>query len=153
MLEKEQPIASFLSDYAHKKPIRAHMPGHKGKPVPGFEMLSAVTPFDITEIEGADSLFEADGILRTAEEQTADLYGGGAVCYSAGGSTLCIQAMLAQMKAERRTVIAARTVHRAFLNTCVLLGLEVRYVFPENGSLLSGSYPPAKFAAALQDAV
>ncbi|MCR4646740.1 MAG: amino acid decarboxylase [Oscillospiraceae bacterium] len=153
MLENEQPIAGFLSNYAHNKPIRAHMPGHKGKPVPGSPMLSAVTPFDITEIEGADSLFEADGILLAAEEQTAVLYGSGAVCYSAGGSTLCIQAMLAQMRAERRTVIAARTVHRAFLNACVLLGLQVRWIFPENGSLLSGSYPPAKFAAALQDAV
>ena len=153
MLENELPITCFLSKYVYQQAIRAHMPGHKGKPMALFPGLSIVYPYDITEIEGADSLFEADGILRTAEEQTADLYGSGAVCYSAGGSTLCIQAMLAQMKAERRTVIAARTVHRAFLNACVLLGLEVRYVFPENGSLLSGSYPPAKYAAALQDAV
>ncbi len=153
MSEKNLPITDFLSHYAHSKPIRCHMPGHKGKPLAGFPALSAVHPYDITEIAGADSLFEADGILLEAEAQTAAVYGSGAVCFSAGGSTLCIQAMLAQMQAEGRTVIAARTVHRAFLNACVLLGLQVRWVFPENGSLLSGSYPPEDFAEALRRSV
>ena len=153
MSEKSLPLTGFLSDYAHSKPIRAHMPGHKGKPLQGFPALSAVYPYDITEIAGADSLFEADGILLEAEAHTCAVYGSGAVCYSAGGSTLCIQAMLARMQAEGRTVIAARTVHRAFLNACVLLGLQVHWVFPENGSLLSGSYPPERFAAALHTAV
>ncbi len=129
------------------------MPGHKGRPLPDFPALSAVYPYDITEIAGADSLFEADGILLAAEQQTAVLYGSGAVCWSAGGSTLCIQAMLTQMKAEGRTVVAARTVHRSFLNSCVLLDLPVHWVFPENGSLISGHYVLSSFAAALEQSV
>ncbi|MBR3628959.1 MAG: amino acid decarboxylase [Oscillospiraceae bacterium] len=153
MSEVRLPITDFLSNYARTKPIRAHMPGHKGKPLPGFPALSAAFPYDITEIAGADSLFEADGILLEAEARTAALYGSGGLCYSAGGSTLCIQAMLAQMQTEGRTVIAARTVHRAFLNACVLLGLQVRWIFPEDGNLLSGHYTPAQFSSALRASV
>lgn len=147
------PVTSFLNQYTESKPFRGHMPGHKGRPLSDFPALSAVYPYDITEIAGADSLFEADGILLTAEQQTAVLYGSGAVCWSAGGSTLCIQAMLTQMKAEGRTVIAARTVHRSFLNSCVLLDLPVRWVFPENGSLISGRYALSAFATALEQSV
>ncbi len=126
------------------------MPGHKGKAPSNAPDLQGAYAWDITEISGADSLFEASGILRAAEQQTAELYGSGSVCYSAGGSTLCIQAMLAKMKAEHRHVIAARTVHRAFLNACVLLGLEVTWVRPRSGSLIAGQYAAEDFAAALE---
>ena len=126
------------------------MPGHKGRALPGFSTLAGAYAWDITEFEGADSLFEANGILRAGERMTAALYGSADCCWSAGGSTLCIQAMLAKMKAENRTVIAARTVHRAFLNACVLLGLEVEWVFPREGGLIAGQYHPADFDAALR---
>lgn len=145
------PLTSFLRNYAASKPLRCHMPGHKGRPLPEFPALSAVLPYDITEIASADSLFEAEGILLEAEQQTAALYNSVAVCWSAGGSTLCIQAMLAAMKAENRTVIAARTVHRAFLNACILLDLPVKWVFPERGGLISGRYALRDFEAALKE--
>ena len=130
--------------------FRAHMPGHKGRALPGFSALQGAYARDITEITGADSLFEADGILRAGEQQTAALFGSADCCWSAGGSTLCIQAMLARMKAENRRIIAARTVHRAFLNACILLGLEVEWVFPRSGGLIAGQYAPDDFEAALR---
>ena len=148
----ELPLSRFLDSYAASGTLRAHMPGHKGRALAGDDALAAAYARDITEIRGADSLFEADGILRDGEAATAALYGSGGCCWSAGGSTLCIQAMLARMRAEGRTVIAARTVHRAFLNACVLLGLRVEWVFPEAGGLVSGTYAPAAFAAALDAA-
>ena len=55
----ETPIADFARRYADSGMIRAHMPGHKGKPFLGCETL------DITEIQGADSLYEAEGIIGT----------------------------------------------------------------------------------------
>ena len=126
------------------------MPGHKGRALPDYPALAGAYAWDITEFEGADSLYEANGILREGERLTAGLYGSADCCWSAGGSTLCIQAMLAKMKAEGRVVIAARTVHRAFLNACVLLGLEVEWVFPREGGLIAGAYHPADFDAALR---
>ncbi len=147
----EMPLTDFLENYCREGKIRAHMPGHKGiggtHPMP----LADAHAWDITEIAGADSLFEADGILKAAEQRTARVYGSGSCCWSAGGSTLCIQAMLARMRAEGRIVVAARTVHRAFLNACILLGLEVRWVFPRKGGIISGTYAPEDFAAALSE--
>ena len=52
------PIRDFISRYLRKDPLRLHMPGHKGSCLLGAE------PWDTTEVEGADSLYEAEGIIR-----------------------------------------------------------------------------------------
>lgn len=77
------PIKEFTDSYAHSGIIRAHMPGHKGRG-------ELYYPHDITEIKGADSLFEANGIIAESEKKTAELFGSYKTLYSAGGSTLCI---------------------------------------------------------------
>ena len=58
----ETPICDFVRKYAESEAIRLHMPGHKGKNLLGLEAL------DITEIDGADSLYEADAHLRFCSE-------------------------------------------------------------------------------------
>ena len=63
------------------------MPGHKGQSFLGMEYL------DITEIDGADSLYEASGIIARSEANASQLFG----CktfYSTEGSSQCIRAML-----------------------------------------------------------
>ncbi len=151
-MHKNHPLflSNYLKNYAGSGALRAHMPGHKGRALPECGLPADAYAWDITEIAGADSLFEADGILRRSEERTAAVYGSPACCWSAGGSTLCIQAMLARMRAQGRVVVAARTVHRAFLNACILLGLEVRWVFPRSGGIISGEYAPEDFAEAIR---
>lgn len=94
----QTPIWDFVRDYAAQTPARFHMPGHKGRGPLGFEQ------YDITEITGADELFEAHGIIAESEAHASELFG----CptyYSAAGSTLCIQTMLClalQWKQEKR---------------------------------------------------
>ena len=137
------PIYDFLKRYADKNTTRLHMPGHKGKsPLPELEKLYSL---DITEICGADSLFEADGIIRESEKNASALFGTEETCYSAGGSTLCIQAMLAIMKMEGRRVVAVRNVHRSFISACALLNIEPEWIYPvySNG-ILSGEIPLEK---------
>ena len=145
----DTPIYDFLRSYAASGALRAHMPGHKGvSPVKGLEELYSL---DITEIKGADSLFEADGIIAQSEANASRLYGTAATVYSAGGSTLCIQAMLALMKQESRRIIAVRNVHRAFLNAAALLGLDVQWILPEySGGILSGRIELSEVEAALE---
>ena len=120
------PVYDFLIQYAERDPVRLHMPGHKGRF--GAPALQRATTLDLTEITGADSLFEAEGILAESERNAASLYGTAYTFYSCGGSTLCIQTMLLLMKQQGRAVLAARNVHRAFLNTCVLLDLPVQWL-------------------------
>ena len=56
------PVYDFLERYAASGTVRAHMPGHKGKSPDGCG-FGAAFPYDITEIKGADSLYEAEGII------------------------------------------------------------------------------------------
>lgn len=144
------PIYDFLKKYTDKNPVRAHMPGHKG--ISPISELMSMYSFDITEIAGADSLFEAEGIIRKSEKNASQLFGTKETVYSCGGSTLCIQAMLYLMKQECRHVIAGRTVHKAFINACILLGLEVTWIYPkEENGILSGKFDPSDFESALRD--
>ena len=106
------------------------MPGHKGTPLLGFEHL------DLTEIKGADSLFEADGIIAESEANASTLFG----CktyYSTEGSSLCIRAMLALIlqntpkRGEKVCVLAGRNAHKTFLGAAALLDLEVEWLCPD----------------------
>ena len=58
----DTPIVDFVRQYAARQALRLHMPGHKGKVHLGPE------PYDITEIHGADSLYEAEGSIGKSEE-------------------------------------------------------------------------------------
>jgi len=143
----DTPIYDFLKNYAASGALRCHMPGHKGREIFPDALSSAL---DITEICGADSLFEAGGIIRDSERGMSELYGTADTFYSAGGSTLCIQAMLTAMAQEGRTVIAVRSVHRAFLNAAALLDLDVEWVMPDyTDGILSGTVSPADIEARL----
>ncbi|MBE6846381.1 MAG: aminotransferase class I/II-fold pyridoxal phosphate-dependent enzyme [Ruminococcus sp.] len=128
------PVYDFLKKYSDDNVMRLHMPGHKGKSLKPLSFTH-----DITEINGADSLFEADGIIAESEKNASELFKSFRTYYSAGGSTLCIQTMLAIAKRDKRNIIAVRNVHRSFLAACVLLDIQPQWVYPEySGGFLSG---------------
>ncbi|MDR2559236.1 MAG: DegT/DnrJ/EryC1/StrS family aminotransferase [Oscillospiraceae bacterium] len=118
------PIHDFLVNYNKKARVRCHMPGNKG-----LEF-----PHDITEIAGADSLYESDGIIAESERTAARLFGAEKTLYSCSGSTLAIQAMLTLIKTvSGGTVLAAnRSVHRSFVSACALLDFDVDWIYGED---------------------
>ena len=61
------PIVDFINGYTKKDVVRLHMPGHKGN--------GAVEQYDITEISGADSLYEANGIISESEQNEGSIFG------------------------------------------------------------------------------
>lgn len=144
------PICDFVRRYTQGEPVRLHMPGHKGRPFLGFEAM------DITEIDGADELFTASGVIAVSEAQASALFGAHTV-YSAGGSTLCIQAMLhmaarhAATNGERPVILAARNAHKAFVNAAALLDIEVRWLYPQTqDSYISCTVTADQVSRALQ---
>ena len=129
------PIADFVKNYAQREISRFHMPGHKGKAILGCESL------DITEIDGADVLYSADGIIDESESNASELFGTKHSFYSTEGSSLCIKAMLALIKertprGKRTTVLAARNVHKAFIYACALLDIDAEWIYPSQFSHL-----------------
>ena len=124
------PIADFVRRYAASDTARLHMPGHKGRAFLGCEA------FDITEIAGADALYEADGVIRKSEEGAAALFGSARTLYSTEGSSQCIRAMLhlcllRRAPGTRPVIVAARNVHKAFVYACALLDFEVVWLLTE----------------------
>ena len=126
----DTPICDFVRGYARSGALRLHMPGHKGEGPLGMEAL------DITEIPGADSLYEADGVIAQSEKNASALFGAPTL-YSTEGSSLCIRAMLALVQRHaaaqgRRPMIAAgRNAHKTFLSAAALLDLPVNWLTPE----------------------
>lgn len=124
------PIADFVRTYAKSNMSRFHMPGHKGKSILGCEN------FDITEIHGADSLYEADGIIAESEENASKLFGAAKTLFSTEGSSQCIRAMLylamlQKKEGKRPVVVAARNVHKTFIYAATLLDFDVVWLWPE----------------------
>ena len=124
------PICDFVRQYAASNTLRLHMPGHKGAPLLGLEHL------DITEIQGADSLYEADGIIAQSEANASELFG----CrtfYSTEGSSQCIRAMLylvlryATQQGRKPLIAAGRNAHKTFLTAAALLDMEVHWLYPK----------------------
>lgn len=147
----DTPICDFVRHYAEGSVLRLHMPGHKGTAFLGIEHL------DITEIDGADSLYEANGIISKSEANASQLFG----CktfYSTEGSSLCIRAMLhmamihAKHSGRKPFIAAARNVHKSFLTAAALLDADITWLYPEHSvSYLSCVLDAEKLDAALQN--
>lgn len=149
------PICDFVSRYAALSPLRLHMPGHKGEKFLGAENL------DITEIDGADSLYEASGIIRQSEENAGKLFGCDTF-YSTEGSSHCIRAMLylalthgtrCCKNGARPLIVAGRNAHKTFLSAAALLDFDVLWLYPkQNESYLSCQITAADLAEVLENA-
>ena len=114
------PIVDFVRSYAKSGTSRLHMPGHKGQKLLGFEDA------DITEIKGADELYEAEGIIAESEANATKMFGTAHTYYSTEGSSQCIRAMLclalqAAPAGQRPVLLAARNAHKALLYAAALL--------------------------------
>ena len=125
------PIVDFVNEYVNSEKTRLHMPGHKGTSLLGFEK------YDITEIDGADVLYSADGIIKESMENATALFGTGKTLYSTEGSSLSIRAMLYlavlySRKIGRKPVIfAGRNAHKVFVTSAVLLDFDIRWMYDE----------------------
>lgn len=152
------PIVDFVEGYRQSGFSRLHMPAHKGASFLSCE------PWDITEIRGADELYEAEGIIAESEANATRLFGTAQTFYSTEGSSQCIRAMLylalqgwKQLHSNtsanitaRPVVVAARNAHKAFLYACALLDVEVQWLWAETtDSLCSCRITPNQVESAL----
>lgn len=134
------PICDFVKSYENKNSVRLHMPGHKGKSYQG----------DITEIDGADALYTASGIIKESEKNASKLFGSYKTFYSTEGSSLCIKSMLHLAKAykcqnKRGYVIAGRNAHTSFISASILVDFDIKWIYPKNDkSYLSCEIDPSE---------
>lgn len=129
------PICDFVNAYADSDSVRMHMPGHKG-------VGDGAERMDITEIQGADSLFEANGIIAESEAYASEIFGAPTL-YSTEGSSLCIRAMVhlvtlyAHSLGKEPLILAGRNAHKSFVSALALTGCEVEWLCSSGESHLS----------------
>lgn len=121
------PIYDFLLKNSYSTNIKAYMPGHKG----------LLNTHDITEIDGADSLYECEinkGIIYQSELNAQSLFNSKRTLYSTQGSTLSIQTMLMLLKLrfpDKNRIAAFRFAHRSFISAAVLLDFEIDWIYSD----------------------
>lgn len=126
------PICDFVRAYKEKQGVRAHMPGHKGALFVGCEDV------DITEVFGADELYDAHGVISESEAAASGIFGTAVTKYSCEGSSLSIRAMLylallhAKNEGKSTRILAARCSHKALMCACALLDIDIEWIFSDN---------------------
>lgn len=116
------PIVDFLNTY--KGNIRFHMPGHKGNE----------NPFDVTEIDGADVLYNPHGIIAESEKIASAIFESGITAYSVEGSSLGIRASVylvatyARQNGKNPVVLATRNAHSTFISACALSDVNPEWI-------------------------
>jgi len=128
-------VEKFLREHALKKPVSFHMPGHKGS---GFykrfgheDFLDHFFDYDITEIEGADSLFQREGIIKAVSEKYARLYGAKQSFLLINGTSCGIISAILATVPKGKKIIMARNSHKSIFNALILAGIEPIYAYPE----------------------
>ncbi len=128
-------VHDFLADYVEKDTVSFHMPGHKGSQLYrrlGYhKFLDRFMDFDITEIAGADNLFQTEGVIKGVQDRYARLYD----CKKSyllinGSSGGNIAAILASVNRGKQ-LIMARNCHKSVFNALTLGGIRPVYVYPE----------------------
>ena len=131
----KKAITSFLMEHADRNPVSFHMPGHKGSRIyreNGYgDFLDKIMDCDITEIPGADNLFQTEGIISETMKKYERLYEVKKSYLLVNGSSGgLIAAILACVKPGGK-LIMARNSHKSVFNALGLASIEPVYAYPE----------------------
>ena len=115
-------------------PVSFHMPGHKGKAFyveNGYgEFLDAIMDCDITEIPGADNLFQAEEIIKITMDKYKRLYETVASYLLINGSSGGILAAILASVSKGGKLVMARNCHKSAFNALSLGDITPVYAFP-----------------------
>ena len=148
-MQPESPLQKQLETLAAAR-TPLHMPGHKRRVRPAAGLGCAA--WDMTEIDGADDLHEADGILADAMRRTAALYGSRRCWYLVGGSTVGLLAGVRALAPFGSEILVARNCHKAVYHALELGQLRAQYLLPPVDPAFGvyGSVQPADVQATLE---
>ena len=129
------PIADFLIKHAQKEPISYHMPGHKGSAIYrkfGYtDFLDNFMDCDVTEIPGADNLFQAEGIIQESQERYSALYDSKKSYLLINGTSGGIIAAILATVPKDKKIIMARNCHKSVFNALTLADIQPVYAYPD----------------------
>ena len=133
--KKQENLIDFLNKHRDRGEVSFHMPGHKGmefyESLGYGNLIRNLVSFDITEIYGADNLFQAEGVILRVMERYKELYGSGHSFLSVGGSSNGLMASIMSVCEPGDVILIARNCHKSVYNGVSLAGATAEYVYPE----------------------
>lgn len=123
----DSPILDAVQEYVRARPVRFHMPGHKGR---AFSLFPGeFCALDVTELPATGNLYEGRDPIAASERLAARHFNAPGCFYLTGGSTQGIYAALYLAAGRNAKIIADRNSHRALINACSLLSITNRYIY------------------------
>lgn len=128
-------VTQFLLSHAGKDPVSFHMPGHKGSAIyreNGYgDFLDHFVDCDITEIPGADNLYQAEDIIADTMAKYRTLYGVRESYLLINGSSAGLVASILTCVPRGGKLVMARNCHKSIFNGLLMAGAEPVYLHPE----------------------
>ena len=125
----------YLVNYANNNKISFHMPGHKGSGIYkmyGYEsFVESIMDCDITEITGADNLFQPEGIIKEVQDTYERLYEVKKSFLLVNGTTAGILASVMASVKPGKKLLMSRGCHKSVYNAVKLGNITPVYVQPE----------------------
>lgn len=118
-------LKDTLIDLYNSDQYPLHMPGHKRG---DMGELSEAYHLDITEIEGYDNLYDAQGILREAMDYAASLYNCRYTYYLVNGSTTGMITAIYAATEQGDSILLADNCHRSVFSAAELRELNVTLI-------------------------
>lgn len=122
-----QKLYDELMEYSKSDMYPFHMPGHKRR------LKSDNNPYiyDMTEVDGLDNLYEADGIIKDALDRVKQCYSSDKSYYLVNGSTCGILTSIFATTKENDSILMARNCHGSVYKAVYLRKLNPEYVYPK----------------------
>lgn len=137
------PLYDALAAFAAKKPLRMHMPGHKGR-LPFAPFWGELAALDFTELAPTGDLFSGGGPIEEAQALWAKAFHMSRCLFLTGGSTQGVHTALALTCRPGDTALVDRGCHRSVYHALALLDLKPVYLerpwLAEAG--VTGAIPP-----------
>ena len=106
------PLYDAIRAFSAQGPVRLHIPGHKGKPLPIPELTGAAA-LDVTELGPTGDLFHGGEPFDSAQRLWAEDFSMNCCQFLTGGSTLGLHTALALCCRPGDRVLIDRGCHRA----------------------------------------
>ena len=134
-IKVEKGLKNFLARHGAAGPVSFHMPGHKGMKLFAElgcdEFLRRAADWDITEIRGADNLFQAESVIAEVMEKYQQLYGARKSYLLVNGSSGGIIASILATVHRGGALVMGRNSHKSAYNALRLGDARPVYARPE----------------------
>ncbi|SHJ98304.1 aminotransferase class I/II-fold pyridoxal phosphate-dependent enzyme [Tepidibacter formicigenes] len=128
------PLFTALKEYHSKNVVPFDVPGHKhGVGLSEFRDFigERVLEIDVNSMKCLDNLCNPIGVIKDAQELTADAYWADHAYFIVNGTTAAVQAMIMSACEPGDKIIIPRNAHKSATSAIILSGAVPVYIQPE----------------------